>query len=215
MSESMMINRINNRDFNDEVEKIVVRLHGQKEKDGAKIFLINGIGIKSGATTVAENIAASLAKTEWKTIYVDCDLRKKNQDEENSKNDIVIRKTDIDNLDYVRVGDNSGNAIKTLCSSRMKEFLNDLKEKYDYILIDSTSLTISNDVEIILPYVDKYILVVAQNKTKKKEFTLARIQLANFEDKYMGVIVNNIEKLKIGKLCLKKNKKNAGKKKGK
>lgn len=195
--------------FKDEIEKIIVKLYGRSKKNAAKLFLLCGAGTKAGTTTTAENIAIQLANEGWKTLFFDCDTRKESfnmkvheanmaslsdlPDLEKSEYDKLIRKTDMENLDYVETDMNLDNPIKLLTCDAMKDFIEVLRKNYDYIIMDSTSASISNDVELLLPYVDKYMLVVAVNRTRKKELAKARVQFADFDDKYMGVIVNDID----------------------
>ena len=215
MKEKMIIERKYNKEFCKAIDKIVVKIHSQNENSGAKLFVFNGAGKEAGTTTVAKNVAVSLAASGWKTAFVDCDLRNKNKESEEGESEAaslsalsdsgkedyerIIRSTDIENLDYVCAGSEIDNPVQLLCSNIMKKFILYLRDKYDYVILDSTSVNESNDIEILLPYIDKYLFVVSLNKTKKKEFASARIQLADFEDKYMGVVVNNMEITSFGR----------------
>ena len=76
MSEDIRINLIENKLFHNEIDKIVVTLHNRKKKNSSKVFMMNGVGAASGVTTVIENLGAALARSEWKTVILDCDFRK-------------------------------------------------------------------------------------------------------------------------------------------
>ena len=76
MKERLDLYPVNNTVINDAIDRIVVKLHGYNKKNGAKTFLCTGAGANGGTTTVALNVAISLADAGWKTIFLDCDLRK-------------------------------------------------------------------------------------------------------------------------------------------
>ncbi|WP_408071401.1 CpsD/CapB family tyrosine-protein kinase [Butyrivibrio sp. JL13D10] len=209
MSEKLELYTLNSNVLNNSIDKIVVKLHGLYKKDHSKMFLCTGAGANGGTTTVAINIAISLAEAGWKTVFVDCDLRKDQRfkriggEVKLSLTDYItggttayrriIYGTNVNNLDYVVAGDKNDNPVRLLCNAKLESFLEDIKKDYDFIIIDTPPVGITNDAEILIPYVDKYMLIVSMNETTKRQLVEARVQLENYEDKYIGVIVNRME----------------------
>ncbi len=209
MSGKLELYAINKAILNDAIDRIVVKLHGINKKEGAKAFLCTGAGANGGTTTVAINIAISLAEAGWKTIFIDCDFRKDQKykridgDAKPTFSDFltgdvtaysrVIHKTTVKNLDYVVAGDRNDNPIRLMCNARMESFISSIKEQYDFIIIDTPPIGITNDAEILIPYIDKYMIIACLNETTKKQFVEARIQLGDYEDKYIGVIANRMD----------------------
>ena len=233
MSNVLNLYTMNSDVLNDAIDKIVIKLHGAKKKDNCKMFLFTGVGADGGTTSIAINVAISLAEAGWKTAFVDADLRKnqkyKRTDGEsqaslseflmgNASSKSILHKTNVQNLDYVVSGEKNDNPVRLLCNAKLEAMLSELKSNYDFIIIDTPPVCVANDVEILIPLVDKYVLVVSMNDTRKRQLIDARMQLAEYEDKYLGIIANNLDMIQYkgivkdydyyskGKLLIKHNK---------
>ena len=209
MSEKLDIYSVRNSVLNDAIDRIVVKLHGQKKKYGSKSFLFTGAGPDAGTTTVAINLAIALAESGWKTVFVDCDFRKDQRFKritvsepttlsgylsgKVSGNGSILNKTNVDNLDYIASGDKCESPVRLLSNFKMENLMNDLAEKYDFIILDTPSVGVCNDAELLIPFVNSYMFVIRMNETKRKQLVDARIFLADYEDKYIGVIANRME----------------------
>ena len=139
MKENLELYSINNAALNDAIDRIVVKLHGYKKKSDSKVFLLTGAGANGGTTTVALNIAISLASAGWKTVFLDCDLRKDQQykridnaesasltsylSEKNVEAKDIISFTNFDNLDYIAGGDKNDNPVRLLSNAKMEKLI--------------------------------------------------------------------------------------------
>lgn len=209
MSNQLEIYPIQNSILSDAIDRIVVKLHGENNKDDSKIFLCTGAGANGGTTTIAINIAIALACAGWKTIFVDCDFRKSQiykrveQKETASLAEYltdeihdyqkVILPTNVQNLDYILSGKKNDNPIRLLSNIHMKSLFENLKDNYDFVIVDTPPISITNDAEILIPLIDKYFFVVCMNETTKKQLVSSRLQLADYEEKYMGIVANKID----------------------
>lgn len=209
MKERLNIYPVRNGILNDAIDRIVVKLHGQKKKYGAKSFLFTGAGANGGTTTVAINTAIALAEAGWKTVFVDCDLRKDQQFKRITTAEVttlsgyisgkvsgsgsIVNKTDVENLDYIIAGDKCENPVRLLSNYKMETLMVELGEKYDFIIIDTPSVGVCNDAELLIPFVNAYMFVVRMNETKRRQLVDARIALADYEDKFIGIIANRLE----------------------
>ncbi len=207
--EKLEIYPLNNSMMSDAIDRIIVKLHGENRKNGNKSFLFTGAGANGGTTTVALNIAIALARSGRKTVFVDCDFRKNQRFKrvENAQGPSLIdyltesvtdctniaKQTNVKNLDYVISGEKNDNPVRLLCNSRLETFYNSLKEQYDYIIVDTPPVGIINDAELLMPIIDKYIIITCLNETTKKQLVNSRIQMAEYEDKYLGVIANKVD----------------------
>ncbi len=208
MEEIIELYSVDNSILNDAIDRVVVKLHGLKKRSGSKIFLLSGASVNVGITTVAMNMAISLAAAGWKTAFVDCDFRKDQQYKrievtgksslasflsgEISEIDKAICSTNKDNLDYIAAGKENNNPVRLLGNAKMGQLIARLKDKYDYVIIDTPSVSIANDAELMMPYVDNYMLVVGMQSTTKKQLVKSRLQLSDYEDKFIGVIANKM-----------------------
>ena len=209
MKEQLSIYSIKNSILNDAIDRIVVKLHGQKKKNDVKSFLFTGAGANCGTTTVALNTAIALSEAGWKTLFIDCDLRKEQQYKRIAIHDYTtlsgyitgqindgseaIFNTDVTNLDYIVAGDKYENPVRLLSNYKMEKLLSKIEGMYDFIIIDTPSVSVCNDAELLIPFVDFYIMVISMNDTKRKQLMDARISLADYENKFLGIIANKLD----------------------
>ena len=159
-------------------------------------------------TTVASNFAFTLSHNEKSVILVDLDTRKprvhkmfniKKEDgiveylDGSIELKELIKKTDK-GVDVITVGKNVTNPVTLLESEKLKNLISNLKEKYDYVVIDTPPLMACNDAAIIASIVDGVIFNVAINQGKKKEIKASINQLKDANANIIGI---NITKASI------------------
>lgn len=176
------------------------------DKENIKSILVTSPTSSEGKTVTAVNLAGSFAQAGFKTILLDADLRKPrihgvfNQKRFPGFTDYffgqasfeeVVRKTQVNNLDFITAGTIPPNPSEILGSTQMEAFLEKLKNQYDYIMVDSPPVIAVTDSEIISSLVDATILVVSANNTEM-ELMQKAVELLNHEHgSFIGVILNN------------------------
>ena len=206
--EKKEIYRSKNQILNDAYDRIAAEIHIKKQQKGYKTFLVTGCESGVGSTTVVISMATSMALAGWKTVLVDVDMRKReadkrlNEDVSKGLSDYlrneaeykeIVTKTNYGSLDYISSGNHSQNTVSLLCSSRMKELLEELKMKYDYIIIDIPAMSSAVDASVLATISDAVIMVAAQLKTAKKTLKNAMYQLERVNANVLGVVVNRVE----------------------
>lgn len=204
--------------LHDAFERIIVEIHLQRQNYGYRTFLFTGCNVKAGTTTVAINLAIAMAKAGWKTILVDCDMRKlqecKRLNEkakagkglgeflsgECSVSDIIYE-TNQNNLNYIPSNGKHIEIINKLCSTQMSQLLEELNQKYDYVILDFPAVTSAIDASIIAGKTDACILVSTIDETKRKQLNEAYSSLQQAGANVIGTIVNKVPK-KEYKLCV-------------
>jgi capsular exopolysaccharide synthesis family protein len=194
-----------NKIIRDAVDKIVVQVYRKKREDNHQSFLITGCSGGCGTTNVAINMSVALANAGWKTVLVDCDIRKgmryKRLNQEinvgladflTGETDDVIYATNNEQLDYIPCGSDSGSPVRLIATSAMEQFDAKLKEKYDFVVYDFPSVNIVPDAGIMIPVVDDVLLVAAMNETTRSELARAKAAVKKTPGKYMGVIANKL-----------------------
>lgn len=176
------------------------------DKNAIRKILVTSSAPQEGKTLTSVNLAGSFAQANKKTIIVDCDLRKPRLHTifkakrfpgftdyiygQASLEDI-IRKTEVNNLDFVSAGTIPPNPSEILSSSHMEDFLSMLERNYDMIVLDSAPIIAVTDSEILSRIVDATILVVSANTTET-DLMLKSVELLRHEmNTFIGVLLNN------------------------
>jgi len=174
----------------------------------AKSFLVTSHGPQEGKSTVAINLAITMAQSGLKTIIVDTDMRRprihKSFEQPNDTglcNAILdechiselIRKTGILNLDFLACGPIPPNPAELLHGKKFTEVLNTLKATYDRIILDSPPVGPVTDAVILGTMADGVILVIQANKSTIPEARGMRDRLLNVQARILGVVLNKID----------------------
>lgn len=177
------------------------------EPEPIKTILITSSIPREGKTTISANLAASFALSH-KVLLLDCDFRKPRlHNIFNMKRypglcdylfgtvalEDVMRKTQFDNLTLMTCGTIPTNPAELIASKHMLSFLNSMKPKFDYILIDSPPLATVTDAELLSSYVDGTVIVSLSNKTRLDLLINTIETLNKINDTFIGVILNNFD----------------------
>ncbi len=171
---------------------------------GGKVILVSSSCPGEGKTTTSINMAITFAQTGARVILLDCDLRKSRvhrylQIERKSglsnvvcgytKLDDVIQKDVRVNLDVLTAGEIPPNPAELLGTAEFKNVLEQLKEKYDYIFIDTPPLTVVTDASIIMNSCDGTVIVARENVTTFDMMDVSMGEVSRSGAKLLGVIL--------------------------
>ena len=168
--------------------------------EGSKTVLITSSISGEGKTFTAINIASVFALSGKRTVLVGLDLRKPRIfDDFELKNEIgvvnyligqnslgdIVQQTKVENLDIITSGPIPPNPSELLISEIMDALIAELKEKYDYIILDTPPVGLVADALELLEYADASLYVVRQDYTQKEMLTL-------INEKHKNGVVKNI-----------------------
>jgi len=147
-----------------------------------KVVLITSSQPQDGKSFVSFNLASSIASVGYKTIILDCDLRRptlhEKFKEENSSGlsnymidhvsrEDIIRSTFIKNLSFIPAGPVLPNSSELIESGALDELISYLKKNYEYIIIDTTPSGLIADAALMFKYANINLLVCRNNYTRK------------------------------------------------
>ncbi|MFT7627216.1 MAG: capsular exopolysaccharide synthesis family protein [Ulvibacter sp.] len=176
--------------------------------EGTKTVLVTSSVSGEGKTFCSINLASVFALSEKKTILVGLDLRKpKIFGDFNLDNDIgvvnyliqdrvlnaIIQKTRLEHLDVISSGPIPPNPSELLMSDRMELLIEELKEQYDYIVLDSPPLGLVSDSLGLIKFADATIYVVRQNYTKRGMFSVINEKYKRGEVTNLSFVLNSFE----------------------
>ncbi len=192
--------------------KVEYMMGNQDNKDiiDKQVLMITSISENEGKSTVAANIALTLAQREKSVILVDADFRKPAQykllglsypDEYKQACDFFTGNAtfdesavyDKDTRLTILAGDKSFQETNDLMIlQRMKDNFQELKEEYDYIIVDTPPLFVSVDTEEFLNVCDAGILVVSQNGSQVRDINDGIDIFRTSKCKLLGCILNGV-----------------------
>ncbi len=184
---------------------------GKHEKN---IVVITSTYAQEGKSFIAMNLAGSIALTGKSTILVACDLRKPslgarfNITEErglssylSNQNTLedIIHSTDIPHLDIIVSGPIPPNPSELISSETINPLLQDLKKKYDFIIVDTPPVGIVSETYIIMSIADLNIFVIRKDITPKNECLSILKDLQDRKFKNLSIVLNDVTLLKKSK----------------
>lgn len=169
-----------------------------------KTVLLTSCMPDEGKSTVAVNLAATMAQTGARTLLIGCDLRRPSLYKALGETDIpgltdllvndelqAIRKIEHLDLDFLPAGTEPPNPTQLLNSAKMSEFLADVNHKYDYVIIDAPPLLPVSDALILAAHVDLSVMVIESCRVPAKIATRALNSLYNHGATVAGVVLND------------------------
>jgi capsular exopolysaccharide synthesis family protein len=183
-------------------------LYKSKQLEGAKTLMITSSVSGEGKTFCSLNIATVFALSEKRTVIIGMDLRKpKLFDEFNLPNDVgvvnylikqktideIINKSHIPYLDVILSGPIPPNPAELIISDAMREMIEELKLKYDYIILDTPPVGLVSDALELAQYCDLTLYIVRQNFTRKEMITLLNNRVKRGELNNTSIIFNGFQ----------------------
>lgn len=163
------------------------------------ILMISGASPNAGKTFVSSNLAAVIAQTGKKVLFIDTDMRKGythklfNENNSNGLSDILSGKTEISlaiktiksaGFDYISRGMVPPNPAELLMNKRFGDLLEWANNNYDIVVLDTPPILAVTDAAVIGHYVGTTLLVARFELNTAKEI---EVSIKRFEQ--TGIIV--------------------------
>lgn len=160
-----------------------------------------------GKTTLAANLAISVAQSGKRVLLVDADFRRPKvakvfglDDSSglatvlNGQSELCdsVRETPIVGLWALPCGPLPANPAELLSSAEFTELLDVLREQYDFVIIDTPPLLPVSDPAIVASHADTVILVMRLTKGARDAVIQATEILAGLDAEMLGVVVNGV-----------------------
>jgi capsular exopolysaccharide synthesis family protein len=184
-------------------------VQGAKNRGRGALVLITSPARADGRSTLASNLAVSLAQTRKRVLLIDADLRSPSQakifglgnatglgtllEADVSIPITAIHHTGTPSLDVIPAGPLSGNPSELLNSQRFSDLMGDLSERYDYVVLDSPPTVTFTDARIISASCDLTLMVVRVNQFNRRMFQIGCEGLTNVGANLCGLVLNSGE----------------------
>ena len=161
-----------------------------------------------GKSTVLANLAVSFANLDKKVLIMEGDLRNPsvhrmfNISNIKGLTDILLQNkvfadcvhcTDVKNLHVLTCGAIPPNPSEMLSSKKIRDFIESLREYYDYVFIDAPPIGIVTDAGIISTYTDGCIFVVGAGEADIEMAKVSKERLEKVGANILGVVLNKFE----------------------
>ncbi len=173
----------------------------------ANTLVITGPTPEVGKSTVAANLAITLAQGGHETILVDCDLRQPRQHElwgvENQRGLTTmmldpaalaqppLQSVGVEHLSLLPSGALPPNPADLLGSRRMDEVIGVLKARAEFVLFDAPPVLAVADATILGSKVDGVLLVVRAGQTRRDHAMRAKELLDQVHVRIIGSVLTN------------------------
>jgi len=178
------------------------------QKQKGKALLFTSATPQEGKTTTVTNLAVTFAQGGKKTLILSCNLRHPTVHKifgvrkKTGITDILVgnlpwrealQDPGIDNLKILAAGPYPPHPAEILDSPQFVKLLDEVRQAFDIILIDSPPVLPVTDAAIIGSKVDGVVLVYYAGKAAREALLRAKIQLENVNSNILGVILNRIQ----------------------
>ena len=180
------------------------------EKEGWKTLAVTSVSENEGKSTVAANLAVSLAEKDYRVVLIDGDLRRPSQflifglhpNEDNEIGEFLKRerkhfnlltKTSVPKL-YVIGGRNCYSSSTDILQGDMAgKFLQRCKESADYIIVDTPPTAVLGDAELWGQYADAVLFVERQNFIYAEDINTMIDKFRAQQTRVLGVVLNGVQ----------------------
>lgn len=213
-SYQLITDRTTNTFVSEAYKSLRTNLEFSTRDEKVQTIMITSTQETEGKSTIAANLSVAFALTNKKVLLIDADMRGSSQHEIfNTPNDKGISNllshqcqlkeatmsTLLGSLNLIPAGPIPPNPSEILASYEMSALLEELKESYDVIIIDTPPILSFTDSQIIAAQCDGVLLVANTGKVKKEALFKAKVSLELVKARILGVVLNNSELKKADK----------------
>lgn len=185
--------------------------------ENKKTIFVTSINKGEGKSFVSANLASAFAKIGKKVLIIDTDKKEgildkifevenkyglsnylvdsnKISEKDKKTENKFIQSTKTENLDVVTIGTTKGKKLNIIQNEKFVKFLDEMKEKYDIVVLDGSEILQYADSRFLTNISDGTILVVEKNKTNESDLLKATKEIEKVNGKLLGVVINEIKK---------------------
>lgn len=180
-----------------------------------KVILVTSSVPNEGKSFNALNLAASFASTHNKTLLVSLDLRKGTKVFNGLRKDDtpgitsylinragldeIIIKTEMENLDFIDNGEMPPDPVGLISLPKTKELFQQLKKRYDYIIIDSPPYDVFTDAFLLMGLADIKLFVTRLGVITRKALRNCLHDFHSKEIENIYLVINDLKDMKSSK----------------
>lgn len=196
-----------NRGLVESVDALRTRLLRGRAGGRCPVLMVASPAAGEGKTTLAGQLAASLARAGYATLLVDGDLRRPTLHQlfrvapapglcdllaGEYGADAVVRPTAVDNLHLLPAGVLTPRASAGLAQAVVPALFDGLRARYDFVVLDSSPLLLVSDAFLLGRSADGVLVSVRPGVSQAADVYAAYQQLVDHHLPFTGVVVNGV-----------------------
>ncbi len=174
-----------------------------------KVILVTSSIPNEGKTTFSANLAAVMGMGEKRCILLSLDMRrpelhhKFGLSNKRGMSDLLSGRAQLDevtweheffqNFDIVTSGAVPPNPAELIASDKMRRLIETLRERYDYIVIDTPPLHLAGDATILMRYADITLFVLKSEFSQEQHLREIEALTKKLDLKNVGLILNSVK----------------------
>jgi succinoglycan biosynthesis transport protein ExoP len=174
-----------------------------------KVIMVTSALPQEGKSTTSTNTAIVLAQKGVRVLLIDADLRRPSihkilgMGPRSGLSNVLTGGTTLEqaitptsilpNLFILPAGTPPLNPAELLASSNMRDLLNQLRQQYDHIVVDTPPSLSVTDAVVLSPAADAVVLVIRSGQTTRQSLRRAREILGQVSAKVVGVLLNAVD----------------------
>lgn len=183
------------------------------QTDAAQCLVVTSALPREGRTSVAVNLALTIAQSHRRVLLIDADLRRPavadrlGLDTEHGLTDVLLGEQQMVDairsmsaetwkddtvLDVLGSGRQAPDPGELFARPVMTEMLDDARKRYDFVIIDAPSLLAVTDAALLAAQADGALLVVNARTTTQRDFVESQTALRLAGARVSGVVVNAV-----------------------
>jgi capsular exopolysaccharide synthesis family protein len=195
--------------FAESIRSLRVAIDLDPNRTPSKVVGLTSTLPNEGKSTIAASLAQLIATSGKRAIVVDCDLRNPSLSATLAPlanvgiADVVSGARSLEDtvwtdsatkLDFLPgMGASPSNTIDILSNEQTKKLFDQLRETYDYVIVDLPPLAPIVDVRVTTPLIDSFMLVVEWGRTTVDVVEHALNTAPNVYDALLGIVLNKTD----------------------
>ena len=177
-------------------------------EEGCKKICITSGAMSEGKSITILNLAISIAEDDKRVLLIDADMRRPtlarllNAPASPGLSNVLaglasekdaVHRSAYSNLDVMFAGDIPPNPSELLGNRRMRELLDNLSEKYDYILVDTPPVNVVTDTCVVAGMLHGVLYLVRKDKADRASVIKGVNQLELTGARLLGFVMNGAD----------------------
>ncbi|HZZ80077.1 MAG TPA: polysaccharide biosynthesis tyrosine autokinase [Gemmataceae bacterium] len=199
------------------IDAIRTMLLRNADAENLRVVMVTSAVNGEGKTTLAANLAMSLARAGRKTLFIDCDLRRPaahqvfEQPLQPGFSEVILNEVDLPdavrptpadaNLYLLPAGLWDRNVVQELAKTGVTSIFEKLRDEFDFIIVDSHPVLGATDSLLIGQYVDAVLVSLMRDVSQMHNVHAASQQLATLGIRVFGAVVSGMPVKTYGKTC--------------